>query len=48
MTAAQFLDTMAIDKKAVDGAITLVLLRALGKAVVCNDYDHNKLLATLG
>ena len=47
MTAAQFLDIMAIDKKAVDGAITLVLLRELGKAVISTDYHREKLLQTL-
>ena len=48
MTAEQFLEVMAIDKKSVDGAITLILLRALGQAVISTDYDHEKLLATLG
>ncbi len=47
MNANQFLDAMAIDKKAVDGQIKLVLLRALGEAFVSGDYDHNKLLQTL-
>ncbi|MDJ0777585.1 MAG: 3-dehydroquinate synthase [Gammaproteobacteria bacterium] len=43
----QFLDLMAVDKKAVDGQIRLVLLRALGEAFVCDDYDPAKLEATL-
>ncbi len=47
MSASQFLDAMAIDKKAVDGQIKLVLLRALGEAFVTSDYDHEKLLETL-
>ena len=47
MSAEQFLEAMAIDKKAVDGKINLVLLRALGEAFVTSDYDHNKLLQTL-
>lgn len=47
MTADQFLDAMAIDKKAVDGQIKLVLLRALGEAFVSGEYDHDKLMATL-
>ncbi|MDH3386618.1 MAG: 3-dehydroquinate synthase [Gammaproteobacteria bacterium] len=47
MTTRQFLDVMAIDKKAVDGSIKLVLLRALGEAFVSADYDQDKLLQTL-
>ena len=47
MNAAQFLETMAIDKKAVDGQIKLVLMRALGEAFVSGDYDRDKLMETL-
>ncbi len=47
MTSQQFLETMAIDKKAVDGAIKLVLLRKLGEACITGDYDHELLLQTL-
>ena len=47
MTAGQFLDAMAIDKKSIGGNITLILLRALGEAVISTDYDHDKLLQTL-
>ena len=47
MTAQQFLDAMAVDKKVQDGRIKLVLLRALGEACVTGDYDHGKLLQTL-
>ena len=47
MTPEQFLEAMAIDKKNVDGAIKLVLLRQLGEAVVTDQYDHEKLLQTL-
>ncbi|MDH3449256.1 MAG: 3-dehydroquinate synthase [Gammaproteobacteria bacterium] len=47
MTTRQFLEVMAIDKKAVDGSIKLVLLRALGEAFVTADYDHDKLLQIL-
>ena len=43
----QFLETMSIDKKAVDGKINLVLLRAIGDAFVTADYNHDKLLQTL-
>ncbi len=47
MTPEQFLEAMAVDKKNVDGAIKLVLLRRLGEAIVSSDYDHGKLLQTL-
>ncbi|MCP4387126.1 MAG: 3-dehydroquinate synthase, partial [Gammaproteobacteria bacterium] len=40
-------DSMAIDKKTIDGAINLVLLRKLGEACISGDYDHDKLLQTL-
>ncbi len=47
ISSEQFLDVMAVDKKAVDGAIKLILLRKLGEACVTGDYDHEKLLQTL-
>ncbi len=47
ISVEQYLEAMAIDKKAVDGQIKLVLLRALGEAFVTDDYDHAKLLQTL-
>jgi 3-dehydroquinate synthase len=43
----QFLDLMAIDKKAIGGVIRLVLLEAIGKAVVTDRYDQAALLQTL-
>ncbi len=43
----QYLDVMAVDKKAIDGAIRLVLLRALGDAFVSTDYDPANLHQTL-
>ncbi|MCP4331367.1 MAG: 3-dehydroquinate synthase [Gammaproteobacteria bacterium] len=47
ISAEQFLDVMAIDKKTIDGKINLVLLRALGEACITSDYDHDKLMQTL-
>ncbi|MCP4769554.1 MAG: 3-dehydroquinate synthase [Gammaproteobacteria bacterium] len=47
ISAGQFLDVMAIDKKTIDGNINLVLLRALGEACVTSEYDHAKLMRTL-
>lgn len=39
MTAQQFMTLMARDKKVVDGRLRLVLLRAIGDAVVTGDTD---------
>ncbi len=47
LSVEQYLDLMAVDKKAVDGRIRLVLLRALGEAFVCDDYDPARLEQTL-
>ncbi len=47
MTQQQYLDAMAIDKKVVDGTIKLILLKALGEAVVTADYGREHLLQTL-
>ncbi len=47
LTAGQFLEVMAIDKKTVDGQIRLVLLRALGDAFVSADYEPANLRQTL-
>ena len=47
MTVEQYLDAMAIDKKNVDGRIKLILLRALGEAIITDEYNHDKLLQTL-
>ncbi len=47
ITTEQYLEVMAIDKKAIDGNIKLVLLQALGDAFVSADYDQDKLLQTL-
>jgi len=43
----QFLDLMAVDKKAVDGGLRLILLDAIGAARISADYDHRLLEATL-
>lgn len=47
MTKAEFLQHMAVDKKALDGEIRLVLLRGLGQAVVTPDYAAELLDAVL-
>jgi 3-dehydroquinate synthase len=44
---ARMLELMAVDKKAQDGRIRLVLLQAMGKAVVTADYNPALLRAVL-
>lgn len=39
MNGASFLDHMMVDKKVVDGSLRLVLLRALGEAIVTSEFD---------
>ncbi|MGD8570086.1 MAG: 3-dehydroquinate synthase, partial [Gammaproteobacteria bacterium] len=39
MTPAQYLDLMSVDKKVTAGDINLVLLKQLGNAFVCSDFD---------
>ncbi len=43
----RFGELMAVDKKALDSGLRLVLLRAIGEAVVCADYDAGLLQQTL-
>ena len=47
MTAAQFMDLMALDKKVHNGQLRLVLMKALGDAVVTADYPAAALQETL-
>jgi 3-dehydroquinate synthase len=47
MSEQRFLDLMAVDKKAVDSGLRLVLLKAIGTAVVTADYRPELLSATL-
>ena len=43
----QFIELMKVDKKVLDGRIRLVLLEAIGKAIVTSDVDNNHLRDTL-
>ena len=43
LTPAQFLELMAVDKKVLDGRLRLVLLKAVGQAIVTDDFDHRQL-----
>jgi len=47
MDADRFLELMAVDKKVIDGSLRLVLLRAIGEAVVTADFDPAALRATV-
>ena len=47
ISADDYMNAMAIDKKAVDGAIRLILLKALGKAIITADYETDLLNQTL-
>ncbi|MBI5040356.1 MAG: 3-dehydroquinate synthase [Gammaproteobacteria bacterium] len=47
MNTEQFLDLMAVDKKVLDGGLRLVLMKAIGEAIVTSDFDARHLRATL-
>ena len=48
MTPSKFLSLMAVDKKATDGAVRLILLKGpLGQCVFTKDYDAAALKATI-
>ena len=47
LDAARMLELMAVDKKVMGGSLRLVLLKAIGEAVVTADYDPALLRGTL-
>lgn len=47
MSAEKFLSLMSVDKKVQDGVIRLVLLKGIGKAIISDYYDVEKLQETL-
>jgi len=47
MTTEQFLDLMKRDKKTLNGNIRLVLLEALGQAIITDNYNQTELEQTL-
>ncbi|MFT7234903.1 MAG: 3-dehydroquinate synthase [Methylophagaceae bacterium] len=47
MTAAEFMRLMSVDKKVQLGRIRLILLKAVGEAIISDDYDSAKLTETL-
>lgn len=46
MTTQQFMELMAVDKKVLDGALRLVLLKAIGVAVISSDFAPQALADT--
>lgn len=47
MEPAAFVELMAVDKKVLDGQLRLVLLKAIGEAIVTAEFDSETLQATL-
>ncbi len=47
MSADDYMNAMAIDKKTLDGTIKLVLLKAIGEAIITADYETDLLTQTL-
>lgn len=47
MSSTDFMDLMLVDKKVMNGQLRLVLLKALGEAVVTAEYSDDKLLDVL-
>ena len=47
MDEAQFMQLMSVDKKVIDGSLRLVLLKAIGEAVVTGDFRPELLSETL-
>lgn len=47
ISSARFLELMAVDKKVLDGQMRLVLLKAIGKAIISADFDSDALKQTL-
>ena len=47
LNADQMLEMMALDKKVQAGKLNLILLKAIGEAVMTHEYDQTLLLSTL-
>ncbi len=47
LSRERFLSLMAVDKKVQSGRLRLVLLEAIGRAVICGDFDSDILAGTL-
>lgn len=47
MTNEKFMSLMSVDKKVQDGRIRLILLKGIGESLITDDYEPDKLAATL-
>lgn len=47
LSVERFIELMSVDKKVVDGVLRLVLLEAIGHAVITNDYTREQLLSAI-
>ncbi len=47
LTPDRFLELMAIDKKVSDGVLKLILIKAIGEAVITTDYTEDNLLKAI-
>ena len=47
MTKQQFINLMSVDKKVMDGVMRLVLMKAIGKALITSDYSMDDLNKTI-
>lgn len=47
MSDSQFLELMAVDKKVIDGSLRLVLLEAIGRAVITSDVTQDKIISSI-
>ncbi|MBT5784318.1 MAG: 3-dehydroquinate synthase, partial [Candidatus Thioglobus sp.] len=43
ISTSNFMKSMAVDKKVIDGNIRLILLKKLGDAFICDDYQEELL-----
>lgn len=47
LSSEQFMNLMSVDKKVQNGKIRLILLKAIGQAIISDDYSPDKLAALL-
>ena len=47
LSADQYMQHMAVDKKVLQGKLRLVLLRSIGGAVISDDFDNDALITVL-
>ena len=48
LSSEQFMNLMSVDKKVQDGKIRLILLKAIGQAIISDDYSPEKLAEIVG